>query len=133
MAGGKQSGFIYGPDQKQKRKHHGSNPFAEIVLQDEVPVGKCPGNMTLEQAQALLDEGFPFSQKGRGMQGVYAVASDGVLYRAIWTTRGRSLHGFPEQPEKFPRDLAGKDLKDRLLARAKVLGCETELRVWMRW
>jgi hypothetical protein len=124
----------YEPDEVPKRKHHWSEPSAGF---EEDPagnrVGKCPSGLPLETAQALLDRAIPWSPstwRRTYPQRLYAVL-EGVLYRANPTNPGTSYHGFPEHPSRFPK--GGRALKHALLGRAKELGCEAELKRWMRW
>src|SRR5207244_6075110 len=56
----------YRPDESQKRKHHWDQPYAgfeEGVSGEQI--GKCPVTMTIEAAQALLDEAVAYREKAR--------------------------------------------------------------------
>jgi hypothetical protein len=112
----------YEPDEVPKRKHHWNRPEAGFAPgRGEPLVAKCPNTMSIEVAEALLEEAFPWSPDrwpGSYPKRLYAV-HEGVVYRATPTNRGVSYHGFPEHPTKFPPGRSGRDLKKKLLARAR--------------
>ena len=125
--------WVYEPDERPKKKHRWGNADAGFVDVGGVPVGKCPSDMTLLEAQDLLQSGIPWSPRGwrhSYPKRLYAVYR-GVLYRATPTNPGRSYHGFPEHPSHFPT--GSRALKDEILKRARADGCEAEVREWMNW
>ena len=125
--------WLYEPDENPKRKHHWSRDEAGFVTVGGIFVGKCPSGMTLAQAQTLLDSGIEWSPRAWGdtyPQRIYCVW-EGVLYRATITNPGRSYHGFPEHPSKFPP--GNRLLRTQILELARQRDCERELRAWMRW
>ena len=95
-------------------------------------IGKCPANMTVEVAEALLNSGIEFSSDRWPHdypERIYNIR-DGVVYRATPTVPGESYHGFPEHPDrarKLPRDI-----KDQLMQLADKLGCHEEVRKWLK-
>jgi hypothetical protein len=96
-------------------------------------VGKCPGNMSMQFAQMLLNTGIGWSPKMWSEpypQRIYCVWG-GVLYRATPTIPGRSYHGFPEHPSKFPP--GNRVLRGQIIELARERDCEQELRAWMQW
>lgn len=130
------SSIRYEPDESRKRKHYWDRPHAGFEDgPDGESVGKCPVDMTIVDAQALLDDGIPFHSHPRRARPtyVYAVSDAGVLYRGTWTTPGQSMHGFPEDPARFPKGRTGVRLRDAILEQARRKGCETQLRDWMQW
>lgn len=121
----------YEPRGNPKPKHgwHRDEPGFEEEKGGEL-VGKCPANMSLEEAEDLLNHGIHWTNPNSHHieswpERIYAV-HNGAVYRAIPTRRGISYHGFPEY-HRVPRSL-----KDQLLARARRLGCEDEVKRWMR-
>lgn len=124
----------YEPDELPKRKHAWSQTKAGFTtVGTDKFVGKCPSDMTVELAQDLLNDALPWSPtnwRSDYPKRLYAVR-DGVLYRASPTNPGRSYHGFPEHPSRFPA--GARDLRDALLSMAAADGCEQELRRWMNW
>lgn len=125
--------YAYEPDEQPKRKHHWNNDYAGFITVGKTFVGKCPRAMSLDAAAQLLQEAVPWSPlnwRSIHPKRLYAIA-DGVLYRATETVPGRSYHGFPEHPSRFPK--GAKDLKNQLLALARQKNCEPELRAWMNW
>ncbi len=124
----------YEPDEMPKRKHAWDRDEAGFV---EVAAGqlvsKCPIGVSPSEAQELLDGAIPWSPRSWRRdhpQRLYAVRG-GVLYRAMPTVPGRSYHGFPEHSTGFPR--GARALKRQILARARELQCELEVRRWMNW
>jgi hypothetical protein len=133
MTVGPNSSWTYEPDQVPKRKHHWAKPEAGFERIGKYRVGKCPAAMSLDEAQALLERAIPWSPSNWRRsypQRLYAVR-DGVLYRATPTNPGTSYHGFPEVPNRFPA--GASSLQASLLAQARELNCEAELREWMNW
>ncbi len=135
MSAAGRGAWAYEPDEVPKKKHHWDNDQAGFLKIGPNEVGKCPAGMTMEQAQALLDDAVPFFPprwKRVYPQRLYAV-KDGVVYRATPTNPGISYHGFPEHPAKFPAGRNGAEVKQKLLERARQQGCEKEVRRWMNW
>lgn len=125
--------WLYEPDENPKRKHHWAENRAGFVTVGATFVGKCPSGMSIETAQMLLDTGIEWSPKMWDQpypQRIYSVW-DGVLYRAMPTVPGRSYHGFPEDPSRFPP--GNRALRDQIRALAEERDCERELRGWMKW
>lgn len=123
----------YEPDESPKRKHHWSNDFAGFIEVGVNFVGKCPSSLTLQQAEELLNSGVEWSPRvwrEKYPKRIYVVHG-GVLYRATPTNPGRSYHGFPERPERFPAGSSA--LRRQILDIANRLNCENELRAWMKW
>lgn len=124
--------YEYEPDERpKKRKHHWDNDWAGFVRRDGVLVAKCPVSLTLERAEALLNDGVPwFNPRAPGPHPdrVYVV-HDGVVYRATPTHVGRAYHGFPEHPERL-RELP-KRVREMILQRAQHLQQEAEVLAWM--
>lgn len=129
------SRWLYEADEVPKRRHGWSRGHAGFVEVGAKFVGKCPAGMSQSQAQELLDDAVAFVPprwRHPHPQRLYAV-SGGVVYRATPTIPGRSYHGFPEHPTKFPRTGNAKTVKEQLLERSRQLGCEREVRQWMNW
>ena len=127
--------WLYEHDETPKRKHAWRERHAGFVRVRDALVGKCPSDMDVGDAQALLDTALPFSNSRWHHdypQRLYAI-KDGVVYRATRTRPGISYHGFPEHPSRFPDGRSGWLLKERLLQRAAEFGCEQEVRRWMNW
>ena len=123
--------WLYEPN----RKHKWNVPRAEFV---EGPggeiIGKCPSNLAIAQAAALLNEDCAVTYSPPGWshdfpERVYNI-HNGVLYRATRTVGGRSYHGFPEHPQRARR--LPRAVKDQLLELARQKGCEAEVRKWLR-
>ena len=121
----------YEPRAKPKPKHGWSKdePGFEKGRGGEI-IGKCPSGMTIEEATTLINDGIPWTNPHSDHdedwpENIYVV-HDGNVYRAVPTRRGRSYHGFPAQ-RRVPRRL-----KDKILQRARNLGCEVEIKRWMR-
>jgi hypothetical protein len=116
--------WLYEPDEDPKRKHHWHQNAAGFVTVGATFVGKCPKDMSMELAQTLLDTGIEWSPKGWTApypQRIYCVW-DGVLYRAMTTIPGRSYHGFPEHPSRFPP--GNRALRDQIIVSARERDCE---------
>lgn len=93
-------------------------------------VGKCPSGMSLDEAERLLNTGIewtnPNSHHDEDWPEQIYVVHEGAVYRAMVTRRGVSYHGFPANRRVPPT------LRDRILARARELDCEVEVKRWMR-
>lgn len=125
--------WTYEPDETPKRKHQWDRDEAGFAQVGPHQVAKCPRNLSLEQAQLLLDVGIPWSPKSWRYdypKRLYAV-HQGVVYRGTPTVPGRSYHGFPELPGNFPR--GARDLQERILQQARDTGWEQEVKRWMNW
>ena len=123
----------YEVDEQPKRKHHWDKPRAgfEFVGNDDVPIGKCPSTMSLEEAGRLLNDGVPFFPDGwkeSFPKRIYAV-HDGVVYRATPTNPGKSYHGFPATSRELNR--LPSSMRNAILQKAQVLGCAEGVRRWM--
>ncbi len=124
-------GWKYEPDQIPKRKHHWAKKRAGVVEVKGVRVSKCPSDLTLSDAEEMLNDGIEWSPSRwphDHPQRVYAIR-EGVVYRATPTNPGVSYHGFPELLENLPPSRA---LRQQLIARATTLGCESEVVAWLR-
>lgn len=127
--------YVYEPDEQPKRKHYWRKDEAGFEQVGPNFIGKCPRNLTLEDAQQLLDAGVPWSPPKwpkKHPKRLYAI-HDGVVYRAGETVPGRSYHGYPEHKSRFPKGKEASATKEALLQRAEELGCELEVRRWMSW
>ena len=123
----------YQPDEIPKKKHHWDRNEADFVEVDGVPVGKCPANITIPQAEVLLNSGIPWVRPGTpdlGYPDAIYVVHEGVVYRAKPTNiQERSYHAFPELPARL-RELP-RALRGRILESAAEQGCEDAVRRWM--
>jgi len=127
--------WVYEPDEDPKWKHHWDRDHAGFIKRGPNSVGKCPADMSLSDAQALISDAVPYHPPRWSRpypQRLYAV-SGGVVYRATPTNPGVSYHGFPEHPQAFPRDAGAREVRRQLLERAKRQGFEREVRRWMNW
>ncbi len=125
--------WLYQPDEDPKKKHHWNQGEAGFVTVGAIFVAKCPSNMSMQLAQELLDTGIEWSPKmwpESYPQRIYCVW-DGVLYRATPTIPGRSYHGFPEHPSRFPP--GNRALRNQIINLAGERDCEQEVRAWMKW
>lgn len=125
--------WAYQPDENPKRRHAWGNPYPGVVEVDGEPIGKCPNDVSAELAQQLLNEGLPW-HRPRGPAGgwpdaIYIVYK-GAVYRAKPTNAGASYHAYPETGARL-REL-GRVFVARILDRARELGCEEEVRRWIR-
>jgi hypothetical protein len=130
---GEQAPWTYEPDETPKRKHHWARNEAGFVKVGNIRIGKCPANLTIEDAERLLNVGVPWSPRGwtkNFPERIYCV-HDGWVFRATVTRPGSSYHGFPELREKLPPD---RRLHEELLRKARTLGVESERRVkqWLQ-
>ena len=120
-----------GTPQVPKPKHGWANdePGFEEGVGGQI-IGKCPAGISNTEAEQLLNEGIswtnPHSHHKEDWPEQIYVVHQGVIYRAIPTRGGISYHGFPAA-RRVPRSL-----KEKILRRARDLGCETEVKRWMR-
>ena len=129
MAIGGANQWRYEADEHPKRKHHWRRNVAGFVTQGGVIVGKCPSGMTTEFAEAMLNDGVPWSPlrwRHDYPKRIYNIL-DGVVYRAVPTNPGVSYHGFPERLEHLPTELIGP-----LLALAEALGERERIERWLK-
>jgi len=124
--------WAYEPDETPKRKHAWHQAHAGFVKVRGVLVGKCPSGLPLVQAEALLNTGIPFPMErwGQAWPDRIYVVHEGVVYRAHATNPGRSYHAFPELGRELRR--LPRDFQNRLIELARSLGCEREVRRWIR-
>ena len=119
----------YETDENPKRKHHWSEDYAGFVKVGDTLVGKCPGNLSMQDCESLLNTGIswhPDRWRKNYPKRIYNIR-DGVVYRATPTVGGVSYHGFPERPEQFPAEI-----EPQLLQLADQLGCGNEVRKWLK-
>jgi len=123
----------YVPDPNRKHKKGWQKNFVGFIEKPKGSfIGKCPTNLTTEQAEKLLNTGIEFSPpdwKREYPERIYNI-HDGVLYRATATNPGESYHGFPEHPtraQKLP-----KVLKERILKIAEHHNCLEEIKRWLK-
>lgn len=122
----------YEVDEKPKRKHHWDQPFADFLKVHGVLIGKCPSNLSFEEAEKLLNEGVaypPDTSIGSAPARIYSV-KDGVVYRATSTNPGVSYHGFPELGSELRR-LPKSTLK-AIIELAERKGCSAEVQKWIK-
>jgi hypothetical protein len=122
----------YEPDENPKRKHAWSNPYAGFVIVEGVEIGKCPNNISLAQAERLLNSGIPVMAARSGAmypKRIYVV-HDGVVYRATPTNPGVSYHAFPETAEEFRRLPRG--VQEAILTEATRQGRGDDVLRWTR-
>lgn len=121
----------YETDESPKRKHHWTKDYAGTVRIDGRIVSKCPKNLTMKQAEELLNSGVEWSRarsRNPYPDRIYGVL-DGTLYRAMPTVRGSSYHGFPEMKNDVPPD---RKLREEILRLAEIDGSERSMRKWLR-
>jgi hypothetical protein len=119
----------YVPDEDPKKKHHWEQNVAGFVEVRGVQVGKCPKNVTMQQAQQLLNSGVEWAPMGWRKpypKRIYNILN-GVVYRATPTIPGQSYHGFPEHREDLP-----PEMKQPLRILARQLGCLEEVEKWLK-
>jgi hypothetical protein len=122
--------WLYEPDETPKKKHHWAKDHAGFVEVGNVLVGKCPSEMTISEAQDLLNAGAGWTPRNWDEdypKRIYTV-KDGVVYRATPTRPGYSYHGFPEIRRQLPTD---RSLHEAILALAREDGSEEEVRAWL--
>lgn len=125
-------GFRYEPDEEPKRKHHWDRAEPGFVEVRSVLVGKCPSDLTIARAEALLQDGIPWNRPRTpdlGYPDAIYVVYDGAVYRAKPTRPGVSYHAFPELGSRL-RELP-RQLKTRILEKARELGCDVGVQRWM--
>lgn len=92
-------------------------------------VGKCPHDVTLEEAQNLLLEAIPEPQDDYSddpfPKRLYNVRN-GVIYRAEGDGRSNKYHAFPADNI----DLIDSDILDELQKRAEATGHLKEFKKW---
>lgn len=123
--------WIYEAEQNPKRKHAWSKDIAGFEEFRGLLAGKCPNNITKQEAEALINDGIAWSPPGwdeRWPRKIFVVRQ-GVVYRAVPTVPGVSYHAFPEQGRAL-RELP-QSVQTQILERAREQGCEPEVRKWM--
>ena len=110
-------------------KHKWGRPEAGFDESSGVPVGKCPGSLSVEQAQQLLNSGIAWpedwEESAEYPSRIYNV-HQGVVYEARPTMQGFTYHGFPA------RGRLSRRLTRVLEQRAAAEGCEREYRQWLK-
>jgi hypothetical protein len=124
--------WAYEAEEAPKRKHAWSNSCPGFVKHRGALVGKCPHDLTTEEAERLLNTGLPYPSErwGKDWPDRIYVVHEGAVYRAVPTVAGRSYHGFPELPSELRR--LPRTFRESLLSKARELGCEDQVRRWMR-
>lgn len=122
----------YEPDENPKRKHAWGNPYAGFVTMQGIQIGKCPNNISIPDAERLLNGGIPVeaTRSASAWPKRIYIVHDGVVYRATPTNPGVSYHAFPERAEDFRR-LPRHD-QEAILDEAERLGQGDQVRRWSR-
>ena len=119
-------------DENPKKKHAWAHARAGFVVVQGVEIGKCPNNISVAEAERLLNTGIPV-EAARSVAGyptrIYVV-HDGVVYRATPTNPGVSYHASPEQAEEFRRLPRG--IQEAILSEADRQGRGENVRRWSR-
>lgn len=120
----------YDPGENPKMRHHWDKPYADFVDFRGEKVGKCPNNISNQEAERLLNGGITYSPPDWEFEypNRIFVVYDGVVYRAKPTNPGISYHGFPESGKRL-RKLPGH-VKELIMAQARDRGCEQEVIRW---
>jgi hypothetical protein len=97
-------------------------------------VGKCPSGVRSDHAARLLNSGTRLELEeprspGPGPDRIY-VFSQGVLYRAVRTTPGRSYHAFPEHAKGILELTRAQ--QRRFWEWARGLQVEDQVRKWLK-
>ena len=118
--------YLYDPGEG-RFKHRWKNDYPGFEGPPHAPVGKCPSDLKPDQAQQLLDDGFPYyddPSAAGSPEAIYNVFK-GVPYEAAPTERGKSFHGYPWRG-KMP-----KRILQQLEARAENEGFGRQFRDWI--
>jgi len=121
----------YEPEQNPKRKHAWNRNVAGFAEFRGLRVGKCPNDVSLEEAEALLNFGIPWSPPGweNAWPNRIYIVRRGVVYRAVPTVPGVSYHAFPDTGRAL-RELPNV-VQTQIIERAIQLNCEHEVQKWM--
>ena len=117
--------YLYEPEQNPKRKHHWPHPEPILIRIDNEWIGKCPAGVTLEEAEALLNQGVSWSPENWPHQHpkrIYLLRQ-GIVYRATPTIPGVSYHAFPERAGGLPRSVERRLYAHRAGARTQAGLC----------
>jgi hypothetical protein len=123
--------WVYEPDERPKRKHHWDRPHAGFVKVRGMWVGKCPNDVSIEEAEHLLNQGLqlPLGQATDAPRRICIIHRQ-ILYRATPTNPGRSYHAFPERPVEI-RQLPRAE-REAILQLAERQGCRATIEQWLR-
>jgi hypothetical protein len=121
----------YEPDELPKRKHAWAKPEPGFESHGTAIVGKCPNNISIEEAESLLNLGVQWIPEGSraGWPKRIYIIHKGWVYRAMPTNPGVSYHAFPERPEDFRR--LPREVRNAVLECAKARNCYDEVKRWM--
>lgn len=130
---GKSQHWKYEAEERPKRKHAWDKPYPGFVKHRGAWISKCPKGLSTKEAERLLNSqslAYPLRRWGKQWPDRLYVVHEGCVYKALVTRPGVSYHAFPELPERLRR--LPKEFRDRLLDLARRLGCEDEVRRWIR-
>jgi hypothetical protein len=122
----------YGYERPREKpyKHASDNPEAHFITVGGLSVGKCPRDLTVEEASSLLAKSIPHGKAQDGHPRQFFAVHRGIPYTTKWTARGRTVHGFPwrfREPPGLP-----KEVRDRLRERAEAEGHRDAFDDWMK-
>jgi hypothetical protein len=114
-----------------RKKHRWNNPFPGFEqLAGGVWVGKCPSDVTNEEAERLLNEGVAessgLSEDPNDCPDVIFLIRGTWVYRAYPTQPGVSYHAFPACPRDLKR--LPKSIRLKILELANRKGCGEHVR-----
>ena len=94
--------------------------------------GKCPADLTIEQAELLLNRDLHESPPGWSHDHPKWIFNifEGAVYKAVVTNPGVSYHGFPCRGPRSGAGAMTQRMKAKLLDRAKTTGCLEAIEAW---
>lgn len=125
-----QPAYTYERPDEKPYKHESDSSEAHFITVRGLRVGKCPKGLAVKEAARLLADAIPFGEDRGGHPRHFFAVHQGVPYTTKWTSRGRSVHGFPwcfREPPGMP-----KEIRDKLRDRAEQAGYADAFDDWMK-
>lgn len=114
-------------------KHRWGKLVAGFEPGNRGAVGKCPCDVTQEEAEAALNAGLPLPELAGGdhPRRIYAVFR-GVIYEAVPTVPGVSYHAYPWRGDLPGRSRLPRTILAKLEQQALESGHWEEFKTWLR-
>jgi hypothetical protein len=117
---------------EHRPKHSWSKTEAGFIGSSKGAIGKCPNDVSLEEASKVLNKGIPLQDAPQGYPTkIYAVFR-GVIYVAAYNNNGHFYHAYPWRGDLGGRPCLPRVIIKQLEEQARIEGTEKEFKKWWK-
>ena len=117
---------------EHRRKHHWLESCAGFTPGKKGSVGKCPCDVSDEDAIEVLNRGIASGYSPQGWPDRLYAVYRGVIYEAVPTIPGESYHAYPWRGDLRGRPGLPKSVIKKLEEQARKEGTEKEFKNWWK-